>query len=287
MQPAELSVVRAGRRRDHGAAHDRRLFHVPNGGARITPTLIDPHPGPYGRPSTSTTARSAAASGQVAEPARAHRWFAGAAGLDPMTRLSDHLNDGGRGSSAHRDRGSRKSGKPVPARPAPPMTKGRVVRPASPPDLAVRRYMGYDKAAPSRPRRHRRASPRPVVKEFSRWRSPTSRPCRSAFLRDKLIALTPRAERGPGPGTGKALLRFKPGPAPSRFGLRGRMGIDQDGRSMTVGPERSARCARETGGLIDARRSEDQLPRRFSHPAKRRGRRKMPAPHIAKRRRDV
>ena len=149
----------ARRRRDHGAAHGRRLFDVRQWRqARSTPTLIDRIQDRYGRTIYKHDQRECDGcdADKWAEPERADAGRQARAGARPDDRLPDHLDDGGRGAARHRAPWSRRSASRSPARPAPPTTRRTPGSSASRPTSWSASIIGYDKPRHIGRRRDRR-----------------------------------------------------------------------------------------------------------------------------------
>jgi hypothetical protein len=107
---AALPLLRARRRRDHGAAHGHRLFDVRQRRAAREADAGRPHSGPL-RPyhlSPRGARMPRLRRRQMAQPARTVAGRPPRAGDRPDDRLPDHLDDGGRRSARHGDRGPRR-----------------------------------------------------------------------------------------------------------------------------------------------------------------------------------
>jgi penicillin-binding protein 1A len=107
---AALPLLRARRRRDHGAAHGHRLFDVRQRRAAREADAGRPHSGPlrpYHLPPRGARMPRLRRR-QMAQPARTVAGRPARAGDRPDDRLPDHFDDGGRRSARHGDRGPRR-----------------------------------------------------------------------------------------------------------------------------------------------------------------------------------
>ena len=121
-----------------------------NGGRQGQPTLIDRIQDRYGHTIYKHDQRECIGcdADKWDEPDRADAGRQARAGDRPDDRLSDHLDDGGRGASAApRHARSARSASRSPARPAPPTTKRTSGSSAISPDSSVGVYHGLRQAA--------------------------------------------------------------------------------------------------------------------------------------------
>ncbi len=252
-QPAQLSLVRARRRRDHAAAHGRRLCDVRQRRPQDPADADRPHPGPL-RPHhlQARLARMPRLQrGEVGEPERADADRQARARDRPDDRLPDHLDDGRRGPARH---GTvvKEVGKPIAGKTGTTNDEKDAWFIGFSPDLVVGVYLGYDK-----PRHLGRGATggvlaAPIVRDFMKvaladkpavpFRVPAG---------IKLIRIDPKSGMRAGPGDQRVILEaFKPGTAPpDNYSVIGV--TDADGRPLGVSPEADSmvRSRTGTGGL--------------------------------------